>query len=175
MTIEFLGRSLTLAMAATAFTLLVPGPARAQSGDLAELVVGASAYDLSGTGTSAFYSGRVLIPLHDYVAVEPALEYFAYDAQSGDRLHYLLPELQLQARVPLARGTVIPYLGVGTGFAVALTSDSGRTESTLSAALGTRIKLSPTAGLLGEARLRSVDPWTGSMGDFGIGVWWVFF
>ncbi len=172
---ETLRRSLRLAAAVAAFAILVPPAGRAQSGDIAEIVAGASAYDLSGTGTSAFYAARVLVSLHDYVAVEPALEYFGYEAQSGDRVHYLLPELQLQARVPLARGAVIPYVGVGPGFAVPLTSGSGETESTLSAALGARIRLSPTVGILGEARLRSVRPWTGSVGDFGLGVWWVFF
>lgn len=156
-----------------AVLLLAAGPALAQRGrtdpprPTFTVIAGPSIYDLSGTGTAGFAAIRVDVPAGRVFVIEPGLGVFRYTAQTDETLTYLFPEVSFQAQVP--GGGVRPYVGGGIGFTEFL-SGRGRTDVTLHAAAGLRVALAGGWGLRGEARLRSVDPFTGNTFDLGFGV-----
>lgn len=80
----------------------------------------------------------------------------------------LIPEIQSQL-TPL-EGRVRPYLGLGAGVARASSPADGEWALSLSAAGGVRVGLTGPWSLLGELRVRAIDPWTGSVAGFGAGV-----
>lgn len=134
------------------------------------VLAGPSPYDLSGTGTG--FAARATITLRPgprVLLIEPALGYFSYEPQlAGSRQHWFLPELGVY--LGAFGGTVRPYGGIGLGSGWSTGAGSSRQEFTLHAAAGLRIALTENWSLRGELRLRSVDPWTGNMADFGFGV-----
>lgn len=169
-------RSLTLALALALPGLCPLGPAAAQRSRFEQppggrpavtFMAGPSAYDLSGTGTSAFGAVRFDIPSGRVLIFEPGLAVFRYTTQADETLTYILPELSLQAQVP--SGALRPYAGGGIGFTEFL-SGRGQSDVTLHAAAGLRLDLGDRWGLRGEARLRSIDPFAGNTFDVGFGV-----
>jgi len=131
------------------------------------LVGGPTSYDLSGTGTAGIGQLRIDGPVSRILVIELGLGVFSYRAQFSDRVTHLVTDVSLQAQLP--RGPVRPYLGAGGGFAEYL-SGRGSTLGTLHAAAGVRGDVGGSWGLLGEIRARSVDPFTGSMLDFVVGI-----
>ncbi len=132
------------------------------------LTVGASAYDLSGTGTGSQAGARVGVPLTRSWAVEAGGTYFQYESQSADNIHALLPELSARATADLGGARVFGVAGAGLGWFDM--EDRNETDLTLHVGLGLDVPVRPAWGIRAEARLRSVDPWTGSMLDFGVGL-----
>jgi hypothetical protein len=155
------------------FVLLVlaaaaPAPAAAQMGTTVGVIGGVTQYDLSGTGTVPFGALRVRAPVGMRLWVEGGLGYMAYDTQGGVRSRLVLPEAQLQAE--LTRTALRPYLGAGAGIALERVAGTSAQELTLSAAGGVRAAFAPGWEAAAELRVRAVDPWAGSMADWGLGV-----
>lgn len=146
---------------------LSPRPLAGQA-DLGFAVsAGVGAYDLSGDGTEAVVGGGLEVGLGSVLLIEPALRYFRYESQFDEDIAFLLPEVSVQARLPLR--AVEPYLGVGVGSAIVVEGDDDG-EATLHAAAGARVPVADRWTLRPELRLRSVDPWTGTIGDFTLGI-----
>jgi len=146
-----------------------PSLAHAQHRGELGLLAGPSPYDLSGTGTGfAAKATLTLDPGLRAIAIEPGLGYFRYTDQGGATVTYLLPEVSVQLRAH--SGAIRPYLGAGAGLARASAAGASATDLTLHGALGLRVPLSSNWSLRAEARLRSVDPFTGNMMDLGFGI-----
>lgn len=130
--------------------------------------VGASPYDLSGTGTASVFGLAMDTELAPFLLVESGIRFFSYKSQFSDRISYLLPEFSIKF-LPLKKA-LTPYLAVGGGIAASV-QGPGETNLALHTALGLRARLHAGVFLQTEARLRSIDPWTGSTLDltFGIG------
>jgi hypothetical protein len=143
------------------------GPAAAQGRLALGLAAGPSPYDLYGTGTgtsaAAFLTWR---PARGLV-VEPGLTVFRYRSQFGPRTSLLLPEVSAQGELVL--GSFRPFIGGGGGVSFGLEGD-GQTALTLHAVGGARFDLSETWSLLGEMRVRAVEPWTGNTTDILFGI-----
>jgi hypothetical protein len=153
-------------VAAALLSTTVASPATAPDHEPALAVVaGVSQYDLSGTGTTAFGAVRLELPIGERLVVEPGLTYLPYESQGGRRTHHLLPEVQLQVQT---RRTIRPYLGVGVGSSWAVTPGRDFHDLTLSAATGVRVLTRSGWILGGELRVRTIDPWTGTTGDWGL-------
>lgn len=136
------------------------------------VLAGPTEYDLSGTGWAPFMAVRLQWPLTPGLLVEPGLTHLSYRAQFDDRIHHVLPEVQLQAQVP---GRVLrPYIGAGFGASWELTSGRNFFDPTLSGAAGLRAWVGPRWQLTGELRVRSIDPWTATTADWGLGIGWRF-
>lgn len=127
---------------------------------------GAAGYDLSGTGTSAVLGARVGLPLGAGLEAEVAAGYFWYESQARRDLGMLLPEVGIRwtasQRVPF-------YLGVGAGHTLGVKGEQ-EDDPTLFAALGIDLPLAPGWAIRPEMRVRAVDPWVGTIGDFTLGV-----
>lgn len=164
-----------LCMIATV-VVVVPRAAVAQGQGRGEIAVtaGPSSYDLSGTGTS--FAGRASLafaPGNGVLVLEPSVGYFRYETQGDLHRNWVLPELSLQLR---ARGGMLrPYAGVGAGIGFESGDGPSRQELTLHGVVGVRIPVSRTGVLRGELRLRAVDPFVGTMADFGFGLGWRVF
>lgn len=130
---------------------------------------GAAPYDLSGTGTGFVTALRADQAVFRFVVFEIGAEYFTYRTASGTRARLLLPELSVQGMARVGR--VAPYLGGGLGLAIVITG-TGEDVFTLHGVAGVRYRLSSTTGLRAEVRLRSLDPFTGSMGAMTAGFAW---
>lgn len=143
------------------------GTAMGQSSGVTVLA-GASSYDLSGVGNAWFSGARFDARPIRFLVLEAGLHYFHYTAQSDDRVRHLIPEAQLQFEP--VRGPFRPYLGAGAGAAWLIWRGDNSIELSLSAALGFRVDLRGSWGLLAEGRVRSIDPWVGSLGELGLGI-----
>lgn len=150
----------------------LPAATLAQDAGSVGLLAGVSQYDLSGVGTVPTASFRATTGLDRAILGELALAYFAYTSQGDRQVNHVMPELQVQAQWP--REGLRPYLGVGGGFSHAWTDVSGEgvseTEPTLSAAGGFRLPVTAGWILQAELRVRTIDPWTGTSGDWGLGL-----
>lgn len=136
------------------------------------VVAGASQFDLSGTGTTAFLSARLEAELRRWLVAEAALNTFRPVEQFGRQARYTVPEAQLQLQVP---GRVIrPYLGAGGGFVFA--GDGQRRRGTASGAAGLRVAL--PGGRLdarGELRARGIGRYfSGSTTEWTAGIGYRF-
>ena len=129
--------------------------------------VGAAPYDLSGTGTASVFGLAMDTELAPYLLVESGIRFFSYKSQSTDRISYLLPEFSIKL-LPV-RKAFAPYLAVGGGIAASI-QGPGETNLALHTALGLRFRLRTGVFLQTEARLRSIDPWTGSTLDLTVGI-----
>lgn len=128
------------------------------------LGVGASSYDLSGTGTSPVVSVRYDAPVAQRVHWQAGVGFFRYGSQGGRNVEILMPEggVELHAlSFPL-------YLGAGVGYT--FESDGFEDEPTLYGALGLDLTIAERWALRPELRVRAVDPWVGTMADFTVGV-----
>lgn len=147
--------------------LWMPSALAAQSG--LTLSGGPASWDLSGTGTGSTVAVRWDRQLADPtglgpVSLEAGLGWFQ-DGQVGQgAVDLLLPETGL--RIELAG----PFaLGLGAGWAIGLEDRSGD-DLTLWAALGADVAVARDWSLRPEVRVRSVDPWVGTIADFALGV-----
>jgi hypothetical protein len=166
-------RSLSVAMTfAAGFAALSATPAAAQDAarrPVIGITVGATQFDLAGTGTEAFGAVRVQVPLTRVFILEPGVGTFSYrpyDLPAAPRHRLWFPELQVQAQVRL--GSVRPYLGAGGGAALIRVDGRTEIEETLSAAAGLRVDLPAGFSAGGELRVRAVNPWTGTTADWGL-------
>lgn len=131
-------------------------------------MIGASRYDLSGTGTGISLNAGFTIPLvRRVVLLEPSLGILRYTTAFGNRSSWLFPELTVQAQHRI--GGARPYLGLGLGTGTAGLSGMARWKFTMLGLGGVRVHLGGRWGVRGEVRVRSVDPWNGRTADFGIG------
>jgi hypothetical protein len=148
----------------------VPSPAHGQKPDqFAELAVGFSSYDLSGTGTTLAVGAGAGFRLAGPLFLTPGMTYFHYSPQGSEDVTYLFPELSLQLQAQL--GAIQPYLGLGGGRAFQVSGPEPRVhEWTLHAAGGIRLSLTPAWGMGSQFRLRAVQPFHGSMVDVTAGV-----
>ena len=139
--------------------------------------LGASPYDLDGTGT-----GFVLGPQADYalnkaLVGELALTLFDHYTtvdfggvvRATNRTRLLLPELSLQAQATMGRFQ--PYLFAGGGVAVRL-NGSVAAGNTLHAGIGTRVGVGEPTMLRFEARARAIRPSAGETVDLTAGIEW---
>lgn len=132
------------------------------------IIVGASRYELPGTGTGFSLNAGLTIPLvRRTLSIEPSLGFLRYTTQFGKHSTYMFPELTLQAERRL--GAARPYLGAGLGTGTVGLTGPARWKFTLVALGGVRVHLGGRWGVRGEVRLRSVDPWNGHTADFGVG------
>jgi outer membrane protein with beta-barrel domain len=137
---------------------------------------GPSFYDLDGTGTG-FVGGPVgYLALNRTFMVEVDVPVFDHSVEiiggnvvSSERTRLLLPEIGLLAQAYL--GGFRPYLVVGGGAAIRLNGfvDGG---GTLHAGFGARVAIGQHTFLRGEARARSIRPWTGETVDVTLGIEW---
>jgi len=156
-------------MAAAAALIAAPAAASAQSAGPAVAVTGGmTEYDLSGVGNTAFVGLRAQLPVTGALVIEPGLNYMKYNTQGGSRTSLWMPEVQLQAELPL--GAVRPYLGLGAGGALISSGGQRQTELTFSTAAGVRVALGGGWGIGGELRVRAIDPWTATTADFGLSI-----
>jgi hypothetical protein len=146
---------------------LIPQVGVGQARALA-VVGGAWQYDLSGTGTSGFGGLRLELPVARLFVIEPDLTYARYSTQFGSSVNYLIPELQAQIQVP--GSTIRPFLGGGVGLAHAWAEGDQATDLSLSAGLGTRIRLGALWTARAELRVRSIDPFHGTVAEWTAGI-----
>ena len=117
---------------------------------------GVAEYDLSGVDKATINAVRIGYDIGPILSVETGLGAADLQLQFGDARLYL-PDVQLQARLPLGR--VSPYLGVGAGVSVQDAIDdqfSTDTRATFSAAAGVRVDLPFRLALGAEGRLRTI-------------------
>lgn len=170
-----LPRSTTGCLAAAAILALhalLPADAVAQERTALVVSGGPAPYDLSGTGTAWVVGAELSRALAGRMLwLEAGTRLFSYQSQGRSTITHLFPEAGL--RVHLPAGPIRPYVGAGAGGSLVI---EGRddTEVTLHALLGLRIDANPNWHLRPEMRIRSVDPWTGTVADFTLGVGYRF-
>jgi hypothetical protein len=152
-------------------------PAQYRSGQWgAGLRIGASPYDLDGTGTGIVVGSQADLVLNKAFLGELSVTLFDHlsevdfaGQEASERTRLLLPEVNLQAQTTVGRFQ--PYLFAGGGAAVRLNGsvDGG---GTLHAGLGTRVVVGQHTLLRFEGRARSIRPWAGEMVDIMAGLEW---
>ncbi len=135
------------------------------------LVAGPAPYDLAGTGTGVIVGLRGDIRPVPYFSGQIGISYFKYTSGGQIGYDYLLPEVTVAGRMPLGR--VAPYLGGGLGLSVELEGQDDE-ALTLHGAVGLNVELGRHVETVTEARLRSIDPWTGNTLDLVVGMGWRF-
>ena len=139
-----------------------------RSGNLAmTTMVGASSYDLSGTGTAPVIGIEIDVRLTSFLVVEPGLRFFRHNTRANRHDSYLFPEITIQLQVPT--NLLSPYLGAGAGMS-AILEGRNRTDLTLHVAVGVHVQLASKWSVRPEARLRSVNPWGGNTFDLTLGI-----
>lgn len=130
---------------------------------------GPASWDLSGTGTGTTVALRWDRGLTDDrsrgpVALEVGLAWFQ-DGQAGQgAVDLLLPEAGLRIGLPG------PFdVGAGAGWAIGLEDRSGD-DLALWAALAADVNIGGHWSIRPELRLRTVDPWAGTIVDYGLGL-----
>ncbi len=157
---------------ALAFLFLTGGTSVAQTPNMGlSLVAGPAPYDLAGTGTGAIVGLRGDLRPVPYLSGQIGLSCFKYTSGGQIGYDYLLPERTLAGRMPLGR--VAPYLGAGLGLSVELEGQDDE-ALTLHGVVGLNVQLGRHVETVTEARLRSIDPWTGNTLDLVVGSGWRF-
>jgi hypothetical protein len=153
--------------------ILVCAHGSASAQDFSRWDVGLNAvvvqYDLVGVGNAPGVAFRASRDLTRHVVLE-AQSLLAWPEQQSGPSTLFVPEAQLQYRWNVARFS--PYVGGGAG--LALTQSPVRTDwdSTLSASVGTGIRLTERVGLKGELRLRGIDRFAASTAEWSLGMAW---
>ena len=149
--------------------LAAPAAAQQEVRTETSLLLGPAPYELSGTGTGFAAKLGVTSRLgRGFILIEPSLGYFRYTTQFGGLSQWIFPELGVEAEGRL--GSARPYLGGGIGAGFETRAGPNQVEFTLHAAAGLRLRLGGTWGARLEARLRSVDPFSGRTIDVGLGL-----
>lgn len=164
---------LILSLSASATSLM----AQYKSGQWgAGVRIGASPYDLDGTGTGIVLGPQADLALNNVLLAELSAIVFDHSRdvdflgqEASERTRLLLPELSLQAQATVGRFQ--PYIFAGGGAAIRLNGfvDGG---GTLHAGLGTRLVVGEHTLLRFEARARSIRPWAGETVDLTGGIEW---
>lgn len=112
-------------------------------------------FDLSGTGTTAGFTGRVAHELTRNFVVEGGVLVAQPDQQFGDST-IIIPEAQLQFQFRVGR--VMPYIGAGIG-TMRESSEVFETDwsPAFSGAVGVRIPVQDRFGLFADFRLRGIE------------------
>lgn len=150
------------------------GPAAAQpatGGDLsASLHLGASRFDLAGTGTAVTAAVRGAVALTSLLALEGSLGWVRPAQQFQPAPNSLwTTELQLQLALPRP---ISPFVGLGTGLAV----QTGRVgdvgvQSTTSVSAGLRAGVNARWRVIAEFRARGIgDKFQGTASEWTLGV-----
>ena len=135
--------------------------------------VGPAFYDLSGTGTGIeLATGFALRPTSRILVIEPGVSFFTYERDGGERSRWLFYEVSFQAEG--RAGQLRPYAGAGFGGGLETVGSDRQSDLTLHLAGGTRIDFGDGYLVRAELRLRSVDPFTGSVAFLGFGFGWRF-
>lgn len=137
---------------------------------------GISQFDLSGTGSSRLWAIRVDRTFGRFLVAEAGASMMRPALQSGDTTKFIVPELQLQVQLPIAR--VAPYIGAGIGAAIHIADDrvgGVDRDPAFSVAAGSRLWITRRLGLRAELRLRGIETrFTGSTADWVAGASWRF-
>lgn len=150
----------SLALVATLF------PARTVAQPAISASAGAASYDLSGVGTSGVAAVRFEIPLRPGIEAQMGTGFFWYGTQFDREIAMLLPEVGIQTRPPIG----IPLLvGAGVGHTIGV-KGSPDDDPTLYVAVGLDLEDRAGWAIRPEIRIRAVDPWVGTIGDFTLGV-----
>lgn len=136
------------------------------------VVGGPAPYDLAGTGTGVAVGMRGDFRPIPYLSGQIGVSYFAYSSSGvPGGYDYVLPEATVMGRIPIGR--VAPYLGAGAGVAFELRGHDDE-SLTLHGVLGANVALARNLETVTEARIRSIDPWTGNTVDLLVGAGWRF-
>lgn len=152
--------------AAAAALLIAPGAASAQSS--IAVAAGASNYDLSGVGWAPVGSVRYERAVSTSLFWEIGSTFFRYETQADRYDNLLLPETGLRLAFPLGE-SADGYVAGGVGANVTIRG-SRDADLTLFGAAGLEFALSGPWAMRTEARIRSLDPWTGTMFDLTLGL-----
>lgn len=126
---------------------------------------GIASYDLSGTGTSGVVAIRLAWYRPAPLSVDVGTSFFWYETQGDESVAMLLPEagLSLELRpLPL-------WIGAGAGYSIGVNGDPDN-DPTLYAAAGLHFPFAGSWAVRPEVRIRAVDPWTGTIAEFIIGI-----
>ena len=155
-----------------AFAVCGVSTAQAQGSSWGDVAVSAALvdYDLSGTGTAPGLAVRTTRDLTSNVRVELRGLFAKPDQQFGPTTLFV-PEAQLQYR--WNAGRFAPYVGGGIGAAMDKSAFRTDWDPTLSAAVGTGVRLSDRVALTGEFRLRGHEwRFVGTTAEFSAGLAW---
>lgn len=144
----------------------VVSPADAAGQTTASFSVGAAEYDLAGTGLTGTGAVRIERRVAAALSVQVGTGLFWYETQGDQRVAMLLPEVGVLAHLP--SGFPL-YLAVGAGHTLGV-AGSPDDDPTLFAALGVDLGDPGGWGVRPELRVRTVDPWIGTIADFAISV-----
>lgn len=156
----------TLGIVICALLSATPPGAAAQSG--LALYGGPAHWDLSGVGTGTTVAVRWDRALIDApglpLSLEVGLGWFQ-DGQAGQgAVDLLLPEAGVRLGLPG------PFdLGAGAGVAIGLEDRNGD-DLTLWTGVAAEVGIARAWSLRPELRVRSVDPWVGTIADFALGI-----
>jgi opacity protein-like surface antigen len=127
-------------------------------------------YDLAGVGTAAGLAVRTTHDLSSNVSLELG-GVFAKPEQQFGPSSLFMPEAQLRYRWQVGRFT--PYVGGGVGTALVRSSFHSDWDPTLSASVGTGVRLTDQLDLTGEFRLRGHE-WraVGTSSELSLGLGW---
>ena len=139
--------------------------------------LGASPYDLDGTGTGFVLGPQADYALHKAFVGELAIILFDHYTtvdfggvvRATNRTRLLLPELSLQAQATM--GPFQPYLFAGGGVALRL-NGSVAGGNTLHAGIGTRLGVGEETMLRFEVRSRALRHSAGETLDLTVGIDW---
>lgn len=126
---------------------------------------GPAFYDLAGTGTSAVAALRLDVPAHARLSIQVGPSFFWYTSQGGQTTAMLIPEVGVEVVVP----NTPAYLVAGGGHTWGVRGDPDD-DVVLFAGLGVRIQDRGGWSIKPQVRVRAVDPWTGSIGEFSLGL-----
>ncbi len=130
------------------------------------LTGGPSEYDLAGTGWSGTGGVSLERPLTSWLRAGVGSGVFWYRTQGASRTLMLLPEAGITAQM---QGAVPLYLGAGVGHSIGLRGVQDD-DPTLYAALGLSLPIGRRWIARPELRVRSVDPWTGTIAGYTVGI-----
>ncbi len=151
-------------MSLVAAVLLTPLGVAAQPA--VSVSAGAASYDLSGVGTSGVGAVRAEFPLASRLDLQVGTSFFWYGTQFDREIAMLFPEIGVFVRPSSAFPLLV---GLGAGHSVGVKGDP-EDDPTLYGSLALEIEDRAGWAVRPEMRLRAVDPWTGTVGEFTLGV-----
>lgn len=155
-----------------AVLLAVPGGAAAQRTTALTVGGGAALYDLSsGVGTSWAAGAELSTPVGGLMLAEVGGRIFRYESRGRRHVTHVFPSAGLY--LDAGGRDFRAYAGGGVGMSL-VPEGPGETALTLHAGGGFRIRIRPRWLVRPEIRVRSVDPWTGTTGEFTVGMTYRF-